>query len=295
MHNQDQPQGQRPDPEQGIRVQRVLQQAGLASRRTAEEWVLKGRVTVNGTAAVVGQKVYPARDRILVDGRPLPTSNPKAYWMVYKPVGYTSSLKDRHAEHLITELLPKAAGRLYPVGRLDRDSSGLVIMTNDGALAYRLSHPKFQVPKVYEVWVEGVPRQHRLHRIERGIQLDDGLARPARVELLRAEGHHAQLRVVLTEGRKREIRRLLQAVGHPVLELTRVQYAGLTLGSMKPGEARALAPGEIRDLQQAVHRPGTAQASRSGVGGPPDGRSDQRRRPRSASGPGTGRSTSRRG
>ncbi len=284
-HHQD----QNRDHESGIRVQRVLQQAGLASRRTAEEWVQKGRVSVNGSTAVVGQMVRPGHDRILVDGRQLPTTEAKAYWMVYKPVGYTSSLKDRHAEHLIGELLPKEAGRLYPVGRLDRDSSGLVIMTNDGALAYRLSHPKFQVPKVYEVWVQGVPRQHRLNRIERGIQLDDGLARPASVELLRVEGHRAQLRLVLTEGRKREIRRLLQTVGHPVLELTRVQYGGLALGGMQPGGARALASGEIRALQQAAHRPSMARTARGGVISPPQGRQNRPRRPPAASGPGTGR------
>ncbi|MCL4521469.1 MAG: rRNA pseudouridine synthase [Firmicutes bacterium] len=240
--------------ESAIRIQRVIQMAGLASRRTAEAWIQNGRVKVNGLPATVGQLVDPLADKVLVDGRPLPTGRAHAYWMVNKPEGYTCSLKDRHAEHLVTELVPKQQGRLYPVGRLDRDSQGLLLMTNDGSLAFKLSHPRYQIPKVYEVWVEGTPRRHRLDRIERGIQLEDGMARPASVALIRSEGAKSLLRIVMTEGKKREIRRLMTTVGHPVVALTRVAYANLSLAGLATGQARPLTHREILDLEQFVNQ-----------------------------------------
>ncbi len=238
-----------------IRVHRTIQMAGLASRRTAEAWVEAGRVTVNGVPAVVGQLVDPTVDKVGVDGQTIGQRSDYAYWMVNKPVGYTCSLKDRHAEHLVTELVPKGQGRLYPIGRLDRDSQGLILMTNDGSLAFKLSHPRYQIPKVYEVWVEGFPRRHRLDRIERGIQLDDGIARASHVSLIRTEGKKSLLRIVLSEGRKREIRRLMTTVGHPVITLTRVAYANLSLTGLDSGQARPLSHREVAGLTQLVTKP----------------------------------------
>lgn len=235
-----------------MRIQRVIQMAGLASRRMADEWIEQGRVRVNGETATVGQSVDPSVDQIVVDGKPLPEKREFLYWMVNKPAGYTCSLKDRHAQHLVTELIPQDQGRLYPIGRLDRDSEGLLLMTNDGNLAFKLSHPRFQVEKIYEVWVKGVPRAHRLDRIARGIQLEDGLAKPSSVNLIRSESGTALLRMVLTEGKKREIRRLMDKVGHPVVRLTRVAYAHLSITGLEPGQARPLTHREMVELQQLV-------------------------------------------
>lgn len=241
-----------------VRIQTVLQKAGLCSRRTAEDWVRAGRVTVNGAQAQIGQRVDPS-DQVALDGRIVDATVPKRYWVLYKPAGYTTSLKDRHAAHLVTELLPSGLGRLFPVGRLDRESEGLLVMTNDGALAFALTHPRFEVEKVYEAWVKGVPRRHHLDRIQRGIALGDGFARTKGAQVLKVEGDRALLRLVLNEGKKREVRRLMEAVGHPVEQLTRVRFGSITLAGLKPGEARPLTHREVKELYALV-RPHGAPA-----------------------------------
>ncbi len=236
-----------------MRVQRILQKAGLTSRREAERWIAAGRVTVNGQPTGLGASADPERDRVAVDGRPvlLPTV-PPVYLALYKPRGYTTSLADRHAAHLISELVPQRFGRLFPVGRLDRESEGLILLTNDGDLAQALMHPSHGVEKVYEVWVRGVPKKSHLQRMRDGIQLDDGKARPDRVDVLRRENDRALIRVVLHEGRKREIRRIFDRIGHPVQQLVRTRYGNITIGGLEPGHPRPLTHREVRELKALV-------------------------------------------
>ncbi len=236
-----------------MRVQRILQKAGLTSRREAERWIAVGRVTVNGQPIGLGALADPERDRVAVDGRPvLLPAVPPVYLALYKPRGYTTSLADRHATHLISELVPQRFGRLFPVGRLDRDSEGLILLTNDGDLAQALMHPSHGVEKVYEVWVRGVPKKSHLQRMRDGIQLDDGKARPDRVDVLRREKDRALIRVVLHEGRKREIRRIFDRIGHPVQQLVRTRYGNITIGGLEPGHPRPLTHREVRELKALV-------------------------------------------
>ncbi len=236
-----------------VRVQRILQQAGLASRRQAEEWIAQGRVTVNGEAVRLGASADPQKDALSLDGRAVEISREKPiYLALYKPRGYTTSLRDRHAQHLITELLPQKHGRLFPVGRLDRDSEGLLLVTNDGEVAHMLMHPSGGVQKVYQVWVKGVPRRSHLERIRNGIVLDDGLAKPDRVDIVRREADRTLLRMVLHEGRKREIRRIFDSIGHPVEQLVRIRYGNISLEGLNPGSSRPLSNREVRELKALV-------------------------------------------
>lgn len=238
------------------RLQKIIAQAGLCSRREAEEWIAAGRVKVNDKTATVGESADPDADRITVDGRPLQTRAERWYLAVNKPAGYTTSLKDRHAEHLITELIPKRFGRVFPVGRLDRDTSGLILLTNDGYLAHRLMHPSYHVAKIYEVWIKGVPGRNHVARIEHGIELDDGVARPQSVQIIRSDKAHDRtlLRMTLTEGKKREIRRIFEAIGHPVLELRRVAFGPLSVEGLDEGRSRPLSHREVKTLYSLVEK-----------------------------------------
>jgi 23S rRNA pseudouridine2605 synthase len=238
-----------------IRVQRILQQAGLASRRAAEEWIRAGRVTVNGRRIELGESADPTKDDIAVDGKPVHLEDkPNLYLALHKPPGYTTSLKDRHAEHLISELIPQKFGRLFPVGRLDRDSEGLILLTNDGVMAHALMHPSKGITKVYEVWVEGVPRKSHLERMRRGIMLDDGLAQADRVDVVKKAEGRTLLRIALHEGRKREVRRIFDSIGHPVVQLTRVQYGNIRLEGLDPGRSRPLTNREVRELKALLSK-----------------------------------------
>lgn len=233
-----------------IRVQRILQKAGLTSRRGAEDWIQAGRVTVNGQVVELGATADPDKDQIAVDGRPVKISDtPPAYLALYKPPGYTTSLRDRHAAHLISELIPPKFGRLFPVGRLDRDSEGIILLTNDGDLAQALMHPSHGVQKVYEVWVRGVPKKTHMERMRHGIQLEDGPAQPDRVDVVKRESDRTLMRVVLHEGRKREIRRIFDSIGHPVEQLVRTRYGNITIEGLEPGRPRPLTHREVRELK----------------------------------------------
>ncbi|MCL4351359.1 MAG: rRNA pseudouridine synthase [Firmicutes bacterium] len=234
------------------RVQKVLARAGLASRRTVEQWIGAGRVEVNGAKATLGMVIDPSVDHITVDGRPVSSVEAqKRYVLMNKPVGYTTTLKDRHAQHLVSDLLPSTWGRLYPVGRLDRDTAGLLLMTNDGTLAHRLMHPSFQVPKVYEAWVQGRPGATHLERLRDGIPLDEGMAHAHNLQVVKREADRTLVRLTLTEGMKREVRRIFQVIGHPVLELTRIKYGPLSIEGLEPGRFRPLTHAEVKALQEA--------------------------------------------
>lgn len=233
------------------RLQKVMAQAGIGSRRACEELIKNNRVLVNGKPAVLGQRVDPEKDEILVDGRPLGAREPKRYIILHKPRGYVTTSRDQFGRPSVLDLV-SVQERVYPVGRLDYDSEGLVLLTNDGELAFRVMHPKFQLPKTYRVQVRGQVTPQAIDRLARGIVLEDGPTAPAEVELLEASGDSSVLKITIREGRNRQVRRMCAAVGHEVLRLVREAMGPLTLGGLAAGKYRVLRPQEIQQLLRAV-------------------------------------------
>jgi 23S rRNA pseudouridine2605 synthase len=231
------------------RLQKILAQAGLGSRRACEEIIAAGRVTVNGETAGLGKKADPDRDRILVDGHPLKPSQPQVYIALYKPRGVLSTVSAPDQRQTVPDLVP-VPGVLYPVGRLDVDSEGLILLTNDGELANRLTHPRYGHEKEYNVLVASRPDEEQLGTWRRGVVLEDGhRTAPADVQYIDGFGKGAWLRVVLREGRKRQIREVGARVGLTVVRIIRVRIGTLHLGSLKPREWRYLTPGEVAVLK----------------------------------------------
>lgn len=242
------------------RIQKILSQAGIASRRAAEDLIREGRVRMNGKVVQeLGTKADPSKDRITVDGRAaLPR---KLHYVAYhKPVGVVSTMSDPEGRPAIGEVVRDLREHLFPVGRLDFESSGLVLLTNDGELAQQLTHPRFEIPKVYRVKVRGRPDEVALDRLRRGVRLTDGMTAPAEVVVEAVLPAKTRLRMVLREGRQRQVRRMCEAVGHPVDRLSRVAIGPLKLGSLPIGETRALTPREVIALRHAVG-PGRAAPS----------------------------------
>ncbi len=242
------------------RLQKILAHAGLASRRTAEGMILDGRVAVDGvTITSLGSKADVDSQVITLDGKPISKRPQYHYLMLHKPPGLVSTRSDPQNRSTIMSLVPPSyRAALYPVGRLDLDSEGLMLLTNDGELAYRLMHPKFNVPKTYAVWVTGQPEDQALERLRQGVMVEGKKTAPAQVSLLRAGLYRSQLQIVLTEGRKREVRLMCQAIGHQVLQLVRLKIGGLSLGALTRGKFRELSKQEVSALQQSV---GLGQAS----------------------------------
>lgn len=280
------------------RLQKVLAHAGVASRRRAEEMIAEGRVRVNGEVVTqLGTKVNPHRDIIEVDGRPLGKPERPVYILLNKPRGVLSAARDVRGRKTVVDLVP-ARSRLYPVGRLDLDSEGLMLLTNDGALALRLAHPRYEHEKEYRVLVAGVPTEEALARLRAGVGLEGGRTRPAQVEIEKSDGD-TWLRMVLREGRKRQIRRMLEKVGYQVLRLIRVRMGPLQLGDLPAGAYRPLTRKELaairrirrEDVEAARPRlprhgrvDGAGQArrrrgGRAASGKPAGQRGEQRRRP----------------
>jgi 23S rRNA pseudouridine2605 synthase len=238
--------------EEELRLQRALARAGFGSRRASEELIVEGRVTLNGTVATLGDKVVPGLDEVEVDGVVVNLDPNVRYYALHKPRGVVSTMRDTHGREDIRAYLPTEGPRVFPVGRLDRDSEGLLLLMNDGGLANRLLHPRYGVEKEYLAEVDGVPTDRQLARIRAGVELDDG---PARAKTARAAGRAGQrgaVRLVMTEGRKREVRRLLAAVGLPVTRLVRVRVGAVRLGRLAPGEHRDLTIDEVRALSKAA-------------------------------------------
>ena len=231
------------------RLQKILSQAGIASRRSAEALILEGRVRVNGKVVrELGVKADPVRDEITVDGRSaIPTR--LRYVAYHKPVGVVSSMSDPEGRPSLGDIARRMRDHLFPVGRLDFDSSGLVLLTNDGEVAQRLSHPRYQIPKVYRVKVRGHPEAKALKRLRQGIRLADGPTAPARVELEEVLEKKSRFRVTIAEGRQRQVRRMFEAVGHPVDKLSRVAIGPIRLGGLASGKTRELNESEVRSLQ----------------------------------------------
>ncbi len=233
-----------------MRVHRALAQAGVASRRAAEGLVSEGRVTVNGAVAAVGQ-IVSDRDVIAVDGRRV-RAEPIRTYMLNKAMGVVSTASDPEGRPTVLDGLP-ADVRLYPIGRLDIDTTGLLLITNDGDLAHRLMHPRSKVPKTYEALVDGRVSSATVRTLRNGIQLEDGPTQPAAVEVLerRAQGG-TWLRIEITEGRNRQVRRMCEAVGHDVRRLVRTRYAGVGLGGLARGQHRLLSSAELARLDAQV-------------------------------------------
>lgn len=226
------------------RIQKLLAAAGLCSRRTAEEWIAAGRVIVNGRIARVGDKADPDRDTVLVDGSPLRGAAQHVYLMLYKPRGYVTTLSDERGRRTAAELVADCGTRVYPVGRLDRDSEGLLLFTNDGQLTHALLHPSHQVDKTYIVSVTGA-EDGSAERLAAVDKLDGESIVPAQVEELHRSGTAAEYRVVIHQGKKRQIRRMCAAAGLEVTRLCRVAEGGLRLGGLPPGKWRYLTEEEL--------------------------------------------------
>jgi 23S rRNA pseudouridine2605 synthase len=225
-----------------MRLNAYLARAGVASRRGAEDLIRAGRVRVNGEVAGLATFVEP-RDTVEVDGR-LIEPEPLTYVLLHKPAGVVTTARDPQGRATVVALVGHDR-RVVPVGRLDADTTGALLLTNDGPLAHRLMHPRYEVDKVYEAEVEGEPSDEALAQLAEGIELDDGRTAPARVRSLGP----SLVELTIHEGRKHQVKRMLQAVGHPVRRLHRSRYAGLTLDGLAPGEWRALAPGEVANLR----------------------------------------------
>jgi len=250
------------------RLQKVLAHRGVTSRRDAETWIRAGRVRVNDRVVTeLGVRVDPASDRIEVDGRPIPEEATRFVLLLNKPAGYVTTVKDPHAPRTVMELVKGAPGRVYPVGRLDRETRGALLLTNDGDLAHRLLHPSRGVEKVYLVKAVGRVTDADLKRLARGVELDDGPTAPAKVWGVRRTRRDVQFKIALHEGRKRQVRRMVQFVGGHVIDLVRVAFGPITLGSLDEGSWRRLGTLEVRDLRRGAKRPGPGRRRRPPKGG----------------------------
>ncbi|RSD27298.1 23S rRNA pseudouridine(2605) synthase RluB [Mesobacillus subterraneus] len=232
------------------RLQKVIAHAGIASRRKAEELILQGRVKVNGTVVKeLGRKVTPS-DRVEVDGVQIEGEEP-VYFLFYKPRGVISSVQDEKGRKVVTDFFETIEQRIYPVGRLDYDTSGLLLLTNDGEFANLLMHPSNEIDKVYVAKVKGIPSKEKLTSLARGVMLEDGKTAPARTKLLSVDKKKdtSIVEITIHEGRNRQVRRMFEAVGHPVLKLKREKYGFLTLSGLRTGEIRELTHHEVKQLR----------------------------------------------
>ena len=239
----------------GERLQVVLARFGIASRRGVVSLIESGQVMVNGKAVLQkGFRVHTSKDKITVEGREFPTqqSFESVYYLFNKPKGVLTTLQDPYAEHLVADYFREITTRLFPVGRLDRDTTGLLLMTNDGELAFRLTHPKFGVEKRYRVKVKGLVTDEEAQKLEKGVDLEEGGTAPCVVKIEARNKRESVLVVILHEGKKRQIRRIFESVGHRVVELERFQYGPLSLGDMKIGQKRRLNASEVLSLKIAA-------------------------------------------
>lgn len=238
---------------EGVRLQKVLAQAGVASRRAAEILISEGRVEVNGKPVTEqGLRVDPERDHIRVDGARIPPARRHVYLALNKPKGVISTLEDPEGRPTLAEYLPRNVPRLFHVGRLDFDTTGLILMTNDGDLAQRLSHPSYEVAKTYLAEVDGVMDNHALKRLEKGVTLEDGKVKADRIKLVSRANERTLVQVTLHSGANRVVRRMLESVGHPVRKLSRITFGPIRLGNLPVGETREITRDELGALLDAA-------------------------------------------
>jgi 23S rRNA pseudouridine2605 synthase len=239
------------------RLQKVIAAAGLMSRRSAESLIAAGRVTIDGRLAKLGDRVDPVSQRVEVDGVPLPIAPDRVTYLLFKPLGVVSTSDDPEGRPTVTSLVPELP-RVVPVGRLDIDSEGLILLSNDGELTLRVTHPRYSVTKTYLAEVTGKPTKRALATLKSGVELDDGVARALRVRVVGGVGDRSLVEVILAEGRNREVRRMLAEVGHPVLRLVRTAIGPLTDPKLRPGKWRQLSPAEVSALYRAAEPPPTS-------------------------------------
>lgn len=232
------------------RIQKIIAEAGIASRREAERLILAGKVTLNGKVVdKLGTKADTDNDYIKVNGKLITRPEPKSYLILYKPSGYVTTAKDPEGRPTIMEFLQKVKVRVFPVGRLDYDTEGLMLCTNDGELAHKLQHPSHEVSKTYLAKVDGVPTKEDIIKLRQGIRLEDGMTAPARVKFIKKMEANSWVEIIIHEGRKHQVKRMFEAVGHPVIRLKREGFAFLSLSDLKPGESRHLTAEEVRRLK----------------------------------------------
>lgn len=245
-----------------VRLQKYLAECGVASRRACEQLILAGRVKVNGTPAAIGCSIEPETDDILVDGKPL-ARDEKVYIVLNKPAGTVTTANDTHGRKTVLDCVKGSRARVFPVGRLDMDVEGVLLLTNDGELAHRLIHPSFEVEKIYHAWVRGMFSEEAGKRLERGVMLEDGMTAPAQVSVLRKSQNSTLIQLTIHEGRKREVKRMCAEVGHPVRSLQRVAFGELRAYGLRPGEWRYLTPEEIAALRSRAGLAGEVAALNS--------------------------------
>lgn len=249
------------------RVQRTLARTGFGSRRSAEDLIRAGRVTIDGREAILGDRIDPARAQVSVDGLPIPVNPDLRYFALNKPAGVTTTMRDAHAVRTLRDFLPSGP-RVFAIGRLDRETEGLLLLTNDGELAHRIQHPSHGIEKEYLVEVEGSLPADVVRRLKAGVDLEDGFARALRVGQVERVSGRAAVPIVMVEGRKRVVRRMFAALGHPVKRMIRVRVGPIHLGRLPPGDLRPLEPDELAALYRSTGmrsvRPGRSSAGARG-------------------------------
>ena len=241
-----------------IRLQKLIARSGITSRRKAEELIRHGQVTVNGqTVMTLGTKIDPAQDHVKIDGRHLKPQPPDTFLILNKPMGYLSTLHDPIGRPTIKALVPKPSLRLFPVGRLDYDSEGLLLLTNNGDIAQACLHPTNHVPKTYRVKIKGVLADKEIQQLRHGLTLDDGPTAPAKVRKAGKAEANSWVEITIHEGRKHQVKRMFEKIGHPVIRLKRVQFGPLNLGTLHPGKTRYLTDQEANDLRRLLTNIGT--------------------------------------
>lgn len=232
-----------------IRLQKYLANCGVTSRRKAEEMIKKGRVRVDGVViTAMGTRIVPGKQVISLDGKEIKNEIKPIYILLNKPKGYVTTLSDPQGRPIVTSLIKDIQARLFPVGRLDLDTEGALLLTNDGELAQRIQHPKFEVNKNYEARVSGVPTQKKIAQLERGILLEGKKTSPARIRVKKKTNHSSLITITIHEGRKRQVRKMFQAIGHPVIHLKRMSYGQLHLGNLPIGSYKKLNLNDIKKI-----------------------------------------------
>lgn len=244
------------------RLQKIIAKMGIASRRAAEELIIEGRVTVNGQTAIIGMKADSSKDHIKVNGKLLTKPEPKIYLMMNKPVGVITTLAETEERPTIRDFIRKVKYRVFPVGRLDYDSEGLLLLTNDGDFAQSILHPSKKIPKTYHVKIKGILAEDAIEKLKNGIRLNDGLTAPAKVKKLKKSEENSWIEITIYEGRKRQIRRMIERIGHSVIKLKRVKINGIEIGGLEPGAIRYLTPEEVTKIKGDMKWFGTKAAVR---------------------------------
>ena len=234
-----------------MRLEKFLSESGIASRRDAKQYITAGRVSVNSERVLIpGTHIVPQRDEIIFDGKPIRGKPKQIYLMLNKPAGYVTTVRDERGRPTVMALVPDISERIYPVGRLDLDTEGLLLMTNDGDFAHRILHPSHEIQKTYIAWVEGQPNRREIQRMREGIEIEEGVVTSAKVDQTERREGQTQFKVVIHEGKKRQIRRMFHAIDHDVLHLKRIGIGSLSLGRLSIGKYRLLTPPEIESFDR---------------------------------------------